>query len=108
MLRSVWSDDLADGALLDNLKQSEKRARDAISGGQLMSTSANGRSVSLANPGPYSVTPTEVARGWDELIRLHNKAARFLHFCSTYGLEPASVEAYPVYPTPTAVQNPTP
>lgn len=106
MLRKAWGKGCEQGGLLENLRQLEAASREGLEGGQLSATSANGRSVAFADTSPYVANPTEIARGWDELIRLYNKARRLLNYCFANGLDPVNVEAYGNFATPTPPQNP--
>jgi len=70
-LEDAWDDaPEGDGGLRQKLRELEKAVRIGLSGGTIVSLTANGRSHTYSNTG---ATQQDIAEMWRELITLHDK-----------------------------------
>jgi len=70
-LEDAWDDaPEGDGGLRQKLRELEKAVRIGLSGGTIVSLTANGRSHTYSNAG---ATQQDIAEMWRELITLHDK-----------------------------------
>lgn len=106
MLEDAW-DALPDSASLRQaLRDAEKAQRVAIANGSIISTSANGQSVTFAGFGQGQATPLQIAEAYRYLIDQVDRAFTFLSQCAMYSLDAFTTEQSGFYGNPSLAQNP--